>query len=222
MDFFIANLFLKRQNRIIICKIKNMKKIGEGWQYSVYDLGNGHVFKKFHSPIKSYWVILKTIFPFRDDSLAMVPSFSRSAKKKALASFEIIKNNKIPASWLGNPKFLGNFDYEQDKARPLHDVFENSDTTAIKSIIDEFIIFNKRLLENGIIDKSFNITKNYGINKEGNIILIDIGELFDDQAKIKKQILDRAWDKNYVAGCIKDKEAREYFIKKMDENFKIN
>jgi hypothetical protein len=199
-----------------------MKKIGEGWQYSVYNMDNGRVLKKFHSPIKSYWVILKTIFPFKDDSLITVPRFSKSAKKKALASFEIIKNKKVPAWWLGNPKFLNGLDYEQDKARPLHDVFENCGTAAIKSIIDEFIIFNKCLLESGMIDKSFNITKNYGLNKEGKIILIDIGELFDDPERIKKQIMDRAWDKNYVAGCIKNKDAREYFIEKMDENFKID
>jgi hypothetical protein len=198
-----------------------MKKIGEGWQYSVCSINNERVLKKFHSPIKSYWVILKTIFPFRDDSLLMVPRFSRSAKKKALASFEIIKRNRIPAGCLGNPKFFNNLDYEQDRVQPLHDIFKIADTLSIKSIIDEFIIFNKRLLEIGIIDKSFNITKNYGLNKEFKIVLIDIGELFDNPMLIKKQIADRAWDKNYVAGCIKDEEAREYFIRKMDENFKV-
>jgi hypothetical protein len=150
----------------------------------------------------------------------MVPSFSKSAKKKALASLKIIKKNIIPASWLGNPKFLNNLNYEQDKAQPLHDIFENSDTEAIKTIIDEFIVFNKCLLEKGVIDKSFNITKNYGLNEEGKIILIDIGELFDNPERIKKQIADRAWDKNYVAGCIRDADARKYFIKKMDENFR--
>ena len=68
-----------------------MRKIGEGWQYSVYDLENGRVLKKFHSFIQSYWVILKTIFPSKDDPLMMVPDFSRSMKKKALASFAILK-----------------------------------------------------------------------------------------------------------------------------------
>lgn len=58
-----------------------MKKIGEGWQYSVYDLGNGKVLKKFHSTLRSYWVIFKTIFPFKDDPIWMIPKFSRSMKK---------------------------------------------------------------------------------------------------------------------------------------------
>jgi len=199
-----------------------MKKIGEGWQYGVYDLGNGRVLKRFHSPVKSYWVTLKSVFPFRDDPLSSVPSFVKSAKRKALASFETLKKIQIPSAWLGNPKFLDGLDYEQDKATPLHDIFEKSDTATIKIIIDKFIIFNKQLLENGIIDKSFNITRNFGLDEDGNIILIDIGELFDSPERIKKQFADRAWDKKYVAGEIKNKEAREYFIQRMDENFSLD
>jgi hypothetical protein len=198
-----------------------MKKIGEGWQYSVYDLNNGRVLKKFHNPIKSYWVILKTIFPFKDDPLMIIPDFSRSMKKKALASFEALKRKDIPKEWLGNPKFLNSLDFEQDKVEPLHKIFSNSDTSEIKKIIDKFIIFNKQLLERGIIDKSFNITKNYGLNNNAEIVLIDIGELFDQPEKIKEQLLSRAWDKKYVAGCIQDESARAYFVQKMNENFGI-
>ncbi len=196
-----------------------MKKLGEGWQYTAYDLGNGRVLKEFHSLPKTYWVILKDILYFRADSLAKLPSYARNSKIKATASLRILQENRIPANWIGNPKFVGGLDYEQDKAQPLHDVFEDADTASSKSVIDKFIIFNKQLLELGIIDKSFNITKNYGLDGGREIIMIDIGELFDDPVRIKKQITDRAWDRNYVSGCIKDKEAREYFIKEMDKNF---
>ena len=195
------------------------KKIGEGWQYTTYDLENGRVLKKFHSIFKLYWVILKDIFPFQEDSLFKIVGFARASKRKAIASFKILKKNNIPLAWIGNPKFLDNLDYEQDKVKPLHNVFAESNTVTIKSIIDQFIILNKQLLQKGIIDKSFNITKNYGIDKNDKLILIDIGELFDSLESIRNQIMRRAWDKHYVAGCIKDKEAREHFIKKMDENF---
>ena len=196
-----------------------MKKIGEGWQYSVYDLGNGRVLKRFHSFFRSYWVILKTIFPFKDDSIMMIPDFSRSMKRKALISFEILKRRNIPSGWLGNPRFINELDFEQDKAKPLHDVFTDSDTTMIKQIIDKFVVFNRQLLEKGVIDKSFNITKNYGLNEKGEIVLIDIGELFDDPGRIRQQCIDRAWDKNYVAGCIENEEARKYFVTEMDNQF---
>ena len=59
-----------------------MKKIGEGWQYLTYDLGNGRVFKKFHSIFGLYVAILKDVFPFKDDPIWEVPLFAKSLIKK--------------------------------------------------------------------------------------------------------------------------------------------
>ena len=199
-----------------------MKKIGEGWQYSVYDLNNGRVLKRFHSPIKSYWVILKTIFPFREDSFTKIPEFSRGMKKTALRSFNVLKTKNIPADNIANPHFINELDFEQDKVTPIHDLFSRSDVLSMKNTIDKFIFFNKKLLGLGVIDKSFNITKNYGLNTKDEIVLIDIGELFDSNDAIKKQMIDRAWDKSYVAGCIQNEEVRRYFIEEMDKNFGLS
>ena len=196
-----------------------MKKIGEGWQYTVYDLDNGRVLKKFHSPLWSYWTILKTIFPFNNDSLTSIPRYSREMKKKALDSFDILRKAKIPTEWLGQPSFVNKLDFEQDKVRPLHDVFSIVTIEESKQIIDKFILFNKQLLERGLIDKSFNVTKNYGLDEKGEIVLIDIGELFVGEERIRQQCLDRTWAKDYVAGCIENEEVREYFIQQMDFNF---
>lgn len=199
-----------------------MKKIGQGWQYTTYDLKNGRVLKKFHSWPKAYWLILKEIFPFKNDSFFEIPSFIKDVKRKADESFEILKRINIPQEWMANPRFINKYDFEQDKVQPLHEVFENLDTNNIKKIIDQFIEFNLKLLNLGVIDKGFNITKNYGIDNEGQIVLIDIGELFDDKELIKKQLIERGWTHSYVGGCIKNKEAQEYFISEMDRNFNLN
>ncbi len=140
-------------------------------------------------------------------------------KVKALESFAVLENKKIPAEWIGNPKFLNAYNFEQDKVEPLHDVFDRSSTREIKKIIDQFVQFNFKFLNLGVIDKSFNITKNYGLNDKGEVILIDIGELYDASAKIEHQREIRAWAKHYVAGCIKDIEARKYFVQEMDRCF---
>jgi hypothetical protein len=198
-----------------------MKLLDHGWQYTVYDLGNGRVLKKFHSWPRAYFVILKDIFPFRTDSFFEIPGFIKGLKKVARDSFEVLKKRNIPQEWIGNPTFINQFDFTQDKVQPLHDVFEKSDTETSKKIIDQFVEFNKKLLNLGVIDKSFNITKNYGLNDKHEIVLIDIGELFDDPNKINEQRKDRAWEKHYVAGCIKDKEAQKYFIGEMDREFGI-
>ena len=57
-----------------------MKKIGQGWQYTTYDLENGRVLKKFHSWSKAYCVMLRDIFPFNNDSLFEIPSFIKDVK----------------------------------------------------------------------------------------------------------------------------------------------
>ncbi|HAQ03093.1 TPA: hypothetical protein DEP30_03750 [Candidatus Nomurabacteria bacterium] len=197
-----------------------MKKIGQGWQYTTYDLENGRVFKKFHSWTKAYFVILRDIFPFDKDSLFEIPSFIKDVKRKADESFEIMKRVNIPQEWMANPRFINKYDFEQDKVSPLHEVFESSNTEEAKKIIDLFIEFNLKLLNLGVIDKGFNITKNYGLDNDGQIVLIDIGELFDNKELINQQLKDRGWTHSYVGGCIQDKEAREYFISEMDRNFK--
>ena len=196
-----------------------MKKIGQGWQYTTYDLRNGRVLKKFHSWTKAYFVIFREIFPFNKDSLFEIPYFIKDVKRKADESFEILKRVNIPQEWMANPRFINKYDFEQDKVQPLHKVFEELDSEGIKKIIDQFIEFNLKLLNLGIIDKGFNITKNYGINNDGQIVLIDTGELFDDKELITKQIKNRGWVKSYVAGCIQNKEAQEYFIDEMNRNF---
>ena len=196
-----------------------MKKIGQGWQYTVYDLENGRVLKKFHSWTRAYFVIFREIFPFNNDSFFEIPTFIKDMKRKADVSFEILKKVNLPQEWMANPRFINKYDFEQDKVIPLHDVFDNLDTNEIKNIINQFIELNKKLMSFGVIDKSFNITKNYGLNNKKEIVLIDIGELFDDKDLIDKQIKNRVWEKSYVGGMIKNKEAQEYFINEMDRNF---
>jgi len=198
-----------------------MKKIGQGWQYTTYDLKNGRVLKKFHSWPKAYIVILKEIFPFQNDSLFEIPAFIKEVKKRADESIELLKRKDIPQEWMANPKFINKYDFEQDKVIPLHDAFKNLSKEESKKIIDLFIEFNLKLLNIGVIDKGFNITKNYGLNDNSQIVLIDIGELFDDKELINKQLKNRGWHKSYVGGCIQDEEVREYFIKEMDKNFAI-
>ena len=196
-----------------------MKKIGQGWQYTVYDLENGKVIKKFHSWIRAYYVIFMEIFPFNNDSFFEIPAFIKDMRRKADASFEILKKINIPSEWLSNPKFINRYDFEQDKVVPLHDVFETLDTEGINKIIDKFIEFNKKLMELGVLDKSFNITRNYGLDKNNEIVLIDIGELYNDKELINKQFKDRALDKDYVSGRIKDEKSKNYYIREMDKNF---
>lgn len=161
-------------------------------------------------------VIFMSIFPFRETPVTVIPSYARSMKKKALESLDLLEHIGLPPEWTGNPLRHNKLDYEQDHVRPLRSVFEHSDTDVIKDIIDKFLLFNKKLMNTGVIDKSFNIMDNFGLNTKGEIVLIDIGELIADPERIKKQICERVWSKHYVAGSIRNEIVQKYFIETMD------
>jgi len=199
-----------------------MKKIGEGWQYSVYDLENGRVLKRFNSWPKRFWAIVKRIFPFNRYPIWKVPSYIRRTKEKAIKSFEILESNNIQREFIGNPKRLKGLDYEQDRLVPLHDFFAKSTLEENKKIVDKFIIFNQNLLKLGIVDRYFNVSKNFCLNEKGEIVLTDIGELMDNKEGILEQRKKRIWAVDYIAGCIKNKELRDYFVNQMDRSFGLN
>ncbi len=116
----------------------------------------------------------------------------------------------------GNPKILNDLDYEQDKAIPLSAYFKTLSLEQGKNTIDKFIDLNLVLIKNRLIDKSFLIGKNYGINSIEQIILIDIGELYSAVESIKRQIEIKPWDIGYVTSTI-PKRFRKYFVEQMNK-----
>ncbi len=195
-----------------------MKQIGRGWQYTAYDIGNGRVYKKYNNVFTAYWVILCDCFPYQRHKLHKLPSYYKGCKETARESIKKISNTGVERWMLGNPKVLNEFDYEQDKVIPIHQYFEMVDVTKGKEIIDRFIEFNKILVAHSLIDKSFNMTKNFGVDEQNRIVLIDLGELYSSETEIKKQIKKQMWRLPYVAKVIPD-PLRPYFLKRMDGEF---
>ncbi len=109
-------------------------------------------------------------------------------------------------------------DYEQDKLIPLHVYFKKLTVDEGRKTIDKFVDLNKILVVNRLIDKSFNIAKNFAIDSHGNIVLIDIGELYSSDEGIRKQIEGKAWQAKYVTSALPSL-FREYFVQEMDKNF---
>jgi len=200
---------------MMLCR-KN--KIGEGWQYAVYDIGNKQVYKKFHSKWRLFWIITKTIFPFKYNSIWKIPSYVKSSRRRAMDSFRFLNACHIEKKLIGNFVQKNDLDFVQDKVVPLGQYLDKCSLLEGKKVIDDFVALNKIFLQKGFIDKSFNIGKNFGINKSNSVILIDIGELYSDPREIKKQIQNRAWTKHYVVEHISE-ELRAYFVQQMDDNF---
>jgi hypothetical protein len=198
---------------------RKMKKIGRGWQYTTYDLGNGRVLKKFNTRLEAYIHMFKECFPFKEDPIWKFPRYYRGCRETAYDSIKKLQNPVLENWMMGNPKFLNELDYEQDKLAPLHDVLNTSNEVESKKIIDSFVEFTREMIKRSIIDKSFNISKNFALDNKGRIVLMDLGELYSSKAAIEKQISDRTWAKDYIANDI-SKALRDYFVEQMDAAFK--
>ena len=196
-----------------------MKKIGRGWQYTTYDLENGRVLKRYNSKLVGYLFMFKECFPFRNDPIWKLPGFYRGCKETALDSIQKISNPVLESWMMGNPKILNSLDYEQDKLIPIHDFLKTADSEKGKQTIDDFVEFNKILVQKSLIDKSFNIAKNFAIDNRGRIILMDLGELYSSTAAIEKQIRKRAWAEHYVVNSLPP-NLRSYFVDRMDAAFR--
>ncbi len=195
-----------------------MKFIGRGWQYTVYDIGNNRVLKKYNTRLQAYFIMLRENFPYIEYPLWKFPKDYNRCRNMALDSINKIKETKIDLAFFGHPRILNELDYEQDKVTPLHIYFIGLTKSEGEHVIDEFVKFNQMLIENRLIDKSFLVGKNYAIDSTGKIILIDIGELYSNVESIKKQIELKPWDIDYVTSTI-PAQFREYFIQEMNKGF---
>ncbi len=197
-----------------------MKFLGRGWQYSAYDLGNGRVLKKRNTKLQAYRTMLVDCFPYTKMSFTKFPDFYKWGGEEARGSLQKILNSTIDQSVFGHPKILDNgIDYEQDKAVPIKDYLKTASFLDSKLVVDKFIELNKILVKSKLIDKSFNIGKNFGLNEKGEIVLIDLGEIWSSPENIQKQITNKAWMRPYVLKPMPSKELLAYFITRMNESF---
>ena len=201
-----------------------MKKLGAGWQYTAYDLGNGRVLKKYNAWPTSFRIIVRDLssrlfnpelFLSELRKFPKIPQYITNLRIKAQDSIEALNRLSLPCAWFANPRFLDGLDYEQDKVAPLHSLFEQQPIEASKHAIDCFVAFNQRLLAHGIADKFFNCPYNFGVNTEGDVVLMDIGELITDTERIRRQIESRCWAVGYPSKFIQNKELRAYFNEQM-------
>lgn len=197
-----------------------MKKIGRGWQYAAYDLENGRVLKKALNWFQAFKAIWEDIYPFPHKNHLKISSWICASRRKLGISLKLIKERGVDYKLIGNPKFLNRFDYEQDKVFSFKEYLANCSVGEGRKVIDDFIIFTREFLDKyNLIDKSFNIANNHGIDRDGNIIMLDFGELFGEEPRIKEQIENHVWDKIYIIRHLPEGDIREYFISAMNKEF---
>ena len=147
-----------------------MKKIASGLQYHVYDLGNGKVLKKETSKVYKLFKLISwtPYLIFKPNQLVREINNSTKSTQKC---FNKLKNSNVDFTILGNPKFEDKkykYIYTQDKVKILSSKVSYKEIDFyIESIFDNW--------KNGFCDEIFNFSRNSGIDKNGKVILIDLG-----------------------------------------------
>lgn len=196
-----------------------MKKIGKGWQYTVYDLGNGRVQKRKYSKFFQFLHIYLDLLGTGNFFVFMEAWRERKrVEDDEKSSMQYLQNIANILDWgiLGNPKFIETGIYEQDKVTPLDIIFEKVSIQEGKEIIDKYLKLMYRTWEYGFSDKIFNFTINNGLNERGEIIQLDFGELTSDKEKMRRLINEKRWLKRASCQNFPEGELKEYYRKIMD------
>jgi len=195
-----------------------MKKIGRGWQYTVYDIGKGRVLKQYNSRFVSYLRMLHDLFPYTESPFWVFPRYYNNCRRHAQDSLRWVSTSTMDLRLFGNPLiYQDGLTYEQDRVVSLRRAIKQKTLEQQKELVDIFVAFNKKIINHGVIDKSFNFCSNFGISEQGEMVLADIGELLTTSAQIKQQIKLRVWAKWYVLNKL-PRNLNTYFIEQMDQH----
>lgn len=187
-----------------------MNKIGSGLQYNVYDLNNGRVLKKTRTR-KERFIWWSERVSETDEKIEKRCDDAEKDTKESTKRLKKILQQK-DYSLCGNPRFLEDSEYEQDKLMPLCKYFSQHSLEENKKIIDGFIQCTLKIWGLGFADKVFNFTINNGVNKDDNVVLIDLGELIFSKKELIKVIRDKIFLTSWSYGeDIEDKRLQEYY-----------
>lgn len=193
------------------------EKIGEGLQYNVFDLGDGKVRKV----PKSREEMMDHCFKGGDSQEKAEESTSKALERREKA-VEKLKNECIDSSIFGSPEFKENGEVVQDKVKPVDQVFENASLEQKKQIIDKYVELLRKLWEQGMGDTIYNFTVNTGLTDQGDLIMLDFGEIVFSKQRVKKEVKGQKWlDKWSYSQDLEDERVKEYFKERMAEEITV-
>jgi len=139
----------------------------------------------------------------------------KKADKEVNESVKYFSTLEYPKKLLGNLEFTKK-GIVQDKVIPIKKVIMKN-FGEDKRIIDKFAKCVINCWKVGFSDRIFNFTVNNGIGKNGEVILMDFGEVCFSKGEIKKDILKKRWKRS---ACYMFKifgKTKRYYDEKMEK-----
>jgi len=183
----------------------------------VYDLGNGRVLKiprnKFQQVITLFfWGYLNPIRIVRK-----LISVSRMTETSLTKVKDLLKD--VPLELAGHPQFIQDRAYEQDKALPLMRFLTGNDVEGAKKIIDQYVQHVFTCWALGFSEMTTNLTINHGLNEEGEVILLDIGELLTKKEEVTERLENKLWRTSWTYKYhMRNPAIRNYFDERMEKS----
>ena len=167
--------------------LKHLKK--GGWQINIKYFKN-YVIK---TP-KTKEEIRKRITPYyeRIGNKERIEEKIKKLKKEWKDSIKIVKSGAVPLRLLAYPEFLKGGKVKQKRVRMLYEEFEilmsRKKIREAKKLVDKVVDFILILWSYGVHEVTFKFYAQMGL-LDGEIVLVDLGELTSDKKVVKKQIL---------------------------------
>lgn len=176
-----------------------MKRIGAGWQYVVYDLGNGRVRKVPRPGWEQAIFVSLGLMSQNPLGLRDLPAELRRINRDTTHSIELLQRflPHIDPSLFGNPTFLETPSFEQDKVEPLGAYFRRATLEQKQEAFDGYVKLIEELWKYGLAETTFNFSLNTGRTESGQIIQIDLGEFTDSKADVLKAIETASWQTQF-------------------------
>lgn len=195
-----------------------MEKVGQGLQFNVYSNRN-KVIKKSTSKIQRASKLIKWTPGLLLKPIKLMNEINKSVLI-GKNSIDNIRKSGIDLELLANPIFNKN-EIQQDKVEILSDYLRR-DFEKSKIWIDKFIELMVECWKNGFSERVFNLTINNGVDKEGRVVLIDLGELTFEKKEVRNAIKIKRWEKSWSFNCDMNKEVKEYYKKQMRERLTLH
>jgi hypothetical protein len=200
--------------------VKNVQgtKIGHGWQYSVFDYGD-KVKKVPHSREEMRQILLRRDVQYEEGALEVLVDRILEYRDE---SFAALQRMDIERSLLGDPVFLEDGSFLQDKVITLRDKLDEleGDTEGRRLVIDEYITFMFKCWKNGFSERTYNFTKNNGYGSCG-VILVDLGEILFFKEEVAYTLEEKRWLESWSFLNDLDAELREYYKREMNRKLSL-
>ncbi|MFA4887120.1 MAG: hypothetical protein WC595_02825 [Candidatus Nanoarchaeia archaeon] len=199
-----------------------MKEYKEGWQCFVEIEGN-----KVIKRLKTKEEVSKKVKEYLmfKNSLELLEERTEKVYSAIKNSLEVVKESGIPKVYLANAEINNNI-IKQDKVVPIGDKIsgllnENRREEAEKLIIT-LASFILELWRYKIHEYNYKFYSNYGLDNNGNIVLIDFLEITNDKEKVRRHIISKKWDnpERYLHKI--DIEIANLFVRILNKNLTLD